>query len=85
MSYEITKADLQEIGERVKQIQKLAALTNFEIATLLGISEIQYDKLLRGVSMITEDKFLRLHRELGVSLDFLFTGCEREGNFISRR
>lgn len=57
MSYEITKADLQEIGERVKQIQKLAALTNFEIATLLGISEIQYDKLLRGVSMITEDKF----------------------------
>ena len=83
MSYEITKAYLQEIGERVKQIQKLAALTNFEIATLLGISEIQYDKLLRGVSMITEDKFLRLHRELGVSLDFLFTGYEREGKFIS--
>ena len=47
MSYEITKADLQEIAERVKQIQKLAALTNFEISTLLGISEIQYDKLLR--------------------------------------
>ena len=45
MSYEITKAELQEIGERVKQIQKMAALTNFEMATLLGISEIQYDKL----------------------------------------
>ena len=33
--------------------------------------------------MITEDKILRLHRELGVSLDFLFTGYEREGKFIS--
>ena len=28
MSYEITKADLQEIGERVKEIQKLPALTD---------------------------------------------------------
>lgn len=82
MIYEITREELQTIGERIKQVQRMANRSDFDIASLLGISEIQYSKLLRGISMVTEDKFLVLHKEFGVSLDFLFTGYERDGKLL---
>ena len=82
MIYEITKDELKEIGGRIKLLQKMVNMSDMEIATLLGISEIQYSKITRGISMVTEDKFLMLNKEFGVSLDFLFTGYEREGKLL---
>ena len=43
MSYEITKADLQEIGERVKQIQKLYYLHHFSYLHHLRTSLSGYE------------------------------------------
>ena len=71
MVYIITREELKEIGSRIKLVQKTVGYSNREMGELLNISEIQYSKLLRGISQVSEDKFLILHRELGVSLDFL--------------
>lgn len=79
MVYIITREELKEIGSRIKLVQKAVGYSNKEMGDLLNISEIQYLKLLRGISQVSEDKFLILHKELGVSLDFLFTGCRQRG------
>lgn len=79
MVYIITREELKEIGARIKLVQKAVGYSNKEMGDLLNISEIQYLKLLRGISQVSEDKFLILHKELGVSLDFLFTGCRQSG------
>lgn len=79
MVYIITREELKEIGARIKLVQRAVGYSNKEMGDLLNISEIQYLKLLRGISQVSEDKFLILHKELGVSLDFLFTGCRQSG------
>jgi transcriptional regulator with XRE-family HTH domain len=70
----ITHAEVIAVGKRIKEIQRIKKLTNSDMAEIMGISHVQYEKLLRGVSMFTEDKFLTLHKELGVSVDYLLTG-----------
>ncbi len=84
MVYIITREELKEIGSRIKLVQKAVGYSNKKMGDLLNISEIQYSKLLRGISQVSEDKFLILHRELGVSLDFLFTGYGQREMFALR-
>ena len=65
MIHQITRNDLLVITDRLKQVQEMIGYSDDKMAIMLGISKIQYSKLLRGHSMITEDKFITLRQDLG--------------------
>lgn len=68
MIHQITRAELIVIAARLKQAQDMVGYSNERMATMFGITEIQYSKILRGHSMITEDKLIILKQEMNISL-----------------
>ena len=81
MIHQITRAELIVIAARLKQAQDMVGYSNERMATMFGITEIQYSKTLRGHSMITEDKLIILKQEMNISLDYLITG-QRAGRNV---
>ena len=81
MIHQITRAELIVIAARLKQAQDMVGYSNERMATMFGITEIQYSKILRGHSMITEDKLIILKQEMNISLDYLITG-QRAGRNV---
>lgn len=81
MVHQITRTELMVIAARLKQAQDMVGYSDERMATMFGITEIQYSKILRGHSMITEDKLIILKQELNLSLDYLLTG-QRDGRNV---
>jgi len=82
MIHQITRTELIIIAARLKQVQDMVGYSNEQMATMFGISEIQYSKILRGHSMITEDKLIILKQEMNISIDYLFTGQRKGRNVL---
>lgn len=80
MIHQITRADLKVIANRMKHAQEVAGYSDDRMATTLGISKVQYSKLLRGHNMITEDKLIILKQDMDISIDYLLTGQRSGGN-----
>ena len=82
MIHQITRNDLLVITDRLKQVQEMIGYSDDKMAIMLGISKIQYSKLLRGHSMITEDKFITLRQEMNISVDYLLSGKMTDSNAL---
>lgn len=81
MIHQITRAELIVIAARLKQAQDMIGYSDERMASMFDISTVQYSKILRGHSMITEDKLIILKQEMNISLDYLITG-QRAGRNV---
>lgn len=82
MIHQITRAELIVIAARLKQAQDMIGYSDERMASMFDISTVQYSKILRGHSMITEDKLIILKQEMNISLDYLITGQRAGRNVI---
>ena len=64
MIHQITRAELIVIAARLKQAQDMIGYSDERMASMFDISTVQYSKILRGHSMITEDKLIILKQEM---------------------
>ena len=83
MIHQITRAELIVIAARLKQAQDMVGYSNERMATMFGITEIQYSKILRGHSMITEDKLIILKQEMNISIDYWTESWKKCSDFRS--
>jgi transcriptional regulator with XRE-family HTH domain len=69
---EKTKADLELIGLRIRQLR--AGMLQEELAAFLGISQGQLSKIERGKLGPSADILIRLVHRFGKSADWILTG-----------
>jgi y4mF family transcriptional regulator len=66
------------IGERIKERRNELGWTQEQLAQKAGISKSFLSELENGKRSVSADNLLDLARTLGVSLDYLMTGREKE-------
>ena len=71
MIHQITRAELIVIAARLKQAQDMIGYSDERMASMFDISTVQYSKILRGHSMITEDKLIILKQEMNITVSVL--------------
>ena len=60
-----------EFGERLKELRKMKGLTQRELADILGINEVSYQRYEYGLSYPTFKKLIIIADYFMVSIDYL--------------
>ena len=63
-------------AERLKELRKLAHLTQVELAKLLGIGQSSYADWERGKKKPTQENLVKIAQVLNVSVDYLVGNSE---------
>lgn len=82
MEKNLKKAELETIGMRLKEAQRIAGYCDREMAELLEVGVQAYRSMIHGRMQITESKFIILCNHLHISMDYLFHGITRNGIFV---
>lgn len=71
-----------EISARIKSAMKESGLTNRELASLLGVSEVTISKYVNGVSTPKNAYLTKLATVLNVSILWILTGFNKKENSV---
>ena len=67
----VSRRNFMEFGERLKELRKMKGLTQRELADILGINEVSYQRYEYGLSYPTFKKLIIIADYFMVSIDYL--------------